>query len=113
MSLLIIYTNLKETCESCPEQWEARISDQLSLYIRYRHGRLTCDIQGHLDNWNGGKIEQWVNIYNVLIDESDPYLGIHKMIPLIASVGIMADPNCEYTLMDGNTYELRSYIKQF
>ena len=32
---------LKQTCEFCPSQWEAKLKNGKMLYIRYRHGYLT------------------------------------------------------------------------
>jgi len=33
--------NLKQTCEACPSQWEAKTIGNRNVYIRYRWGYLT------------------------------------------------------------------------
>jgi hypothetical protein len=33
--------DLRRTCVACPSQWEGRIGDHGSIYIRYRWGNLT------------------------------------------------------------------------
>lgn len=36
----IIVTELKQTCNSCPSQWEGRLADGGYIYVRYRGGVL-------------------------------------------------------------------------
>jgi len=33
--------DLRRTCIACPSQWEGRVNDHGSIYIRYRRGWLT------------------------------------------------------------------------
>lgn len=35
---------LKRTCESCPSQWEGKLDNGHTIYIRYRHGFLNVKI---------------------------------------------------------------------
>jgi hypothetical protein len=35
-------TQLRMTCGGCPSQWEGVTDDGQSVYIRYRHGVLSC-----------------------------------------------------------------------
>jgi hypothetical protein len=37
----VIISELRETCASCPSQWEGKLSDGRNVYIRYRWGGLT------------------------------------------------------------------------
>lgn len=36
--------DLQRTCIACPSQWEGRVNDAGSIYIRYRWGRLTAHL---------------------------------------------------------------------
>lgn len=40
---------LKQTCSSCPAQWEGRSDDGLYLYFRYRFSRLTFGYGNTMD----------------------------------------------------------------
>jgi hypothetical protein len=40
-------TDVVQTCEACPSQWDAKTEDGKYVYIRYRWGSLTVDIDGH------------------------------------------------------------------
>ena len=44
-----LVTELVQTCDSCPSQWEGRIEDGRHVYIRYRWGRLQVGIADTLD----------------------------------------------------------------
>ena len=35
---------LERTCIACPSQWEGELDTGQSVYIRFRHGQLTIDI---------------------------------------------------------------------
>jgi len=39
-----VIVELVQTCNACPSQWEGRLADGRSIYIRFRHGELraTC-----------------------------------------------------------------------
>ena len=41
-----IVDNLVKTCSACPSQWEGTTKCGKSIYIRYRWGSLTLDIDG-------------------------------------------------------------------
>ena len=41
---MITVADLKQTCESCPSQWEGRTDDGQFIYIRYRWGSLEYGI---------------------------------------------------------------------
>lgn len=47
--------DLRQTCEACPSQWEGHTADGRFIYIRYRWGHLTVD----LDDYRGGCIFEW------------------------------------------------------
>jgi hypothetical protein len=36
--------DLRRTCIACPSQWEGRVNDVGSIYIRYRWGQLTARV---------------------------------------------------------------------
>lgn len=38
--------SLEITCYACPTQWEGKTADGYDIYIRYRWGNLTLDING-------------------------------------------------------------------
>lgn len=38
--------NIKRTSEACPAQWEGTTTDGCGVYIRYRWGRLRCEVDG-------------------------------------------------------------------
>jgi hypothetical protein len=42
-TVLDVY-DLRRTCIACPSQWEGRINDDRSIYIRYRWGELTVRV---------------------------------------------------------------------
>lgn len=111
MSLFIVYTELKETCQACPEQWSAKINDEIELYVRYRHGHMQCELHSTMRNYSAKTLDTFVQIKNLLIDVNDPPLGVSKMVQILTTMGIMADPHCEYTDYDRNTYDLHEYIQ--
>lgn len=39
-------TSLAQTCFACPSQWEGRSIDGRRIYIRFRNGWLTVDVDG-------------------------------------------------------------------
>ena len=52
--------SLEQTGNFCPSQWEGRDDEGRQVYIRYRHGRLTAQLDGRLvyegthgDEWDG------------------------------------------------------------
>ena len=47
---MIRVTELRQTCEMCPSQWEGRTDDGRYVYIRYRHGSLTVDTGQTMDD---------------------------------------------------------------
>lgn len=40
----VILTDLVQTCEACPAQWEGRTILDQAVYIRYRHGILLVEV---------------------------------------------------------------------
>ena len=36
--------DLKQTCESCPSQWEGQLTDTRAIYIRFRNRNLTIQV---------------------------------------------------------------------
>lgn len=54
---------IRRTCEACPSQWSARTKEGREVYIRYRWGWLTVELDGpfgeliyegeHGDEWDG------------------------------------------------------------
>jgi hypothetical protein len=42
--MTITVTSLEQTCGACPSQWEGRTIDGDYLYIRYRFGTLTVNL---------------------------------------------------------------------
>lgn len=43
---MIVVDVLTKTCESCPAQWEGRTNDGREVYVRYRWGHLSVEIDG-------------------------------------------------------------------
>lgn len=41
-----LWRGLVQTCHACPSQWDATTPDGKRVYIRYRWGFLTVDIDG-------------------------------------------------------------------
>ena len=35
---------LTQTCEACPSQWDGRLEDGRTVYIRYRHQTLSVEV---------------------------------------------------------------------
>lgn len=43
---MTVLTSLTHTCYACPSQWNAVTDDGRKVYIRYRFGQLTVDVDG-------------------------------------------------------------------
>jgi hypothetical protein len=39
-------SNLAQTCDACPSQWEAETTDGQRVYVRYRWGHLSVELDG-------------------------------------------------------------------
>lgn len=44
--IVIKKETIVQTCYACPSQWEARTTDDDSVYIRVRHGGFRLEISG-------------------------------------------------------------------
>lgn len=51
----IIVKELTQTCYACPSQWQGITTDNLPVYIRYRHGYGSFSVNDReIFNWDGG-----------------------------------------------------------
>lgn len=52
----LVVTELQNTCDVCPSQWEGTLADGRCVYIRYRAGRLGfgigATVWGAVEDWN-------------------------------------------------------------
>ena len=72
---------LTQTCEACPSQWEGELEDSGLVYIRYRYGNLTVEVDGEsiLDfSFGGGMdgvmdLETLITHTNHILDYSEVY----------------------------------------
>ena len=46
---MIRVTELRQTCNMCPSQWEGRTDDGQYIYVRYRHGYLSVSVGPTVD----------------------------------------------------------------
>lgn len=44
---MIKVKNIKQTCYACPSQWEGKTDNGERVYVRYRWGNLSIDINGN------------------------------------------------------------------
>lgn len=44
---LLVVSKLTRTCYACPSQWEGRLENGQEIYIRYRHGWFTINVDNH------------------------------------------------------------------
>jgi hypothetical protein len=65
--IVILKSSIVETCDGFPSQWNAKTIDNRDVYIRYRHGFLSIDINDveyfhHYTKREGGIMSKQVMI---------------------------------------------------
>lgn len=81
--LLDVY-NLCRTCIACPSQWEGRVGDQGSIYIRYRHGIMRVHVSLTGDDAYDGEIVFDEDVGRQIGDRGGGYLETAQMQELLA-----------------------------
>lgn len=74
-------TELTQTCESCPAQWQGRTDDGKFVYIRYRWGKLECGVADTLHDAVLGRTH-----IASLGDEYDGYIDEAQMTAALSGV---------------------------
>ena len=70
---------LEQTCDACPSQWDGQLADGTPVYIRYRWGFLTVELNPDEENQR--------TIFRKRIgDEFDGYLETEDMLKAVADV---------------------------
>ena len=89
MSIPIV-TSLEMTCESCPAQWEGKLTDGNHVYIRWRHNELRVGVGPTL--WDAVDDSQLCTVQcdhwsaEMTTEEMIGYLANHLQFNLSASM---------------------------
>ena len=89
--------NLAQTCYACPSQWEGSLEDGRTIYIRYRHGRLSVSISHEpTDSFSDAVTGE--NIYSKTIgDDLDGFIEWEKVSEL---TGLIYSPKEEHHVQE-------------
>jgi hypothetical protein len=77
---------LRRTCIACPSQWDGRVGEQGSIYIRYRGGIMRVHVSlTTKDAYNDGEIVFHEDVGCQIDDRGGGYLETPRMQELLAS----------------------------
>ncbi len=93
---------IKRTCIACPSQWEGKLDNGNTIYIRYRWGAFTIGEGKTMDEavWNQ-------NLHIPYGDEFDGFMSNKTMIELVYETEYNFTTDIEEYLIDTNDEELK------
>ena len=79
-------STLKQTCSSCPSQWEATLEDGRMVYIRYRYGALAARVSPEPTDDIGKAVMGRSLFAKILGEDLDGDMGVYSMMVTLSGV---------------------------